>query len=414
MAAPSKANIVILGGSYGGVSTAHYLLKHAIPILPNPSTYQVILISAASQVMCRPACPRALISDDLFSQDKLFVSIPSVFKQYPKETFHFIHGTATELSAANRKVSFTKSSGGTETVDFHALIVATGASTPSPLLGLNEDEKYLRSCWAAFRQALPAAKSIVIAGGGPAGIETAGELGEHLNGRAGWFTSKLTNPKVSITVVTTSSKILPALRPAIADKAEELLAKVGVTVVKNAKVVAVTPSGAGRDDVAAKASVTLENGKIIDTDLYIPAMGTVPNTSFIDKSLLAADGRVETNPSTLRVDKAGPRVYAVGDAASYARPAVHLILEAIPVVCANIKRDLLLAAGRDEQTVGEDRVYKEDSRETQMVPIGKSTGVGAAMGYRIPGFLVWMIKGRDYWLWTTGGLWSGKQWAKES
>lgn len=35
------------------------------------------------------------------------------------------------------------------------------------------------------------------------------------------------------------------------------------------------------------------------------------------------------------------------------------------------------------------------------------------MGYKVPGFLVWLIKGREYWLWTTGNLWSGKQWAKE-
>jgi len=129
---------------------------------------------------------------------------------------------------------------------------------------------------------------------------------------------------------------------------------------------------------------------------------------------LTADGRVDTNVLTLRVDEAGPRVYAVGDVASYSRPAIHLILSAIPVLCANISRDLLLASGKEESLVGEDRVYKEDTRETQLVPIGKSKGVGAVMGYQLLSFLVWLIKGRDYWLWTTGALWSGKQWAKES
>ena len=166
--------------------------------------------------------------------------------------------------------------------------------------------------------------------------------------------------------------------------------------------------------MTSKATVTLENGKTLDADLYIPAFGTRPNSSFISKELLTSDGRVETNPSTLRVDRAGPRIYAVGDVASYARPAIHLILNAIPVVCVNIKRDLLLAAGKAETSVAKDRTFKEDTRETQLVPIGKSKGVGAAMGYQIPSFLVWLIKGRDYWLWTTGGLWSGKQWAKES
>jgi apoptosis-inducing factor 2 len=83
------------------------------------------------------------------------------------------------------------------------------------------------------------------------------------------------------------------------------------------------------------------------------------------------------------------------------------------VLCANIKKDLLHAVD-DKKATGEDRIFKEDTRETHMVPIGKSKGVGAAMGYQMPSFLVWLIKGRDYWLWTTGNLWSGKQWSKES
>lgn len=410
----SQKNIVILGGSYGGVSTAHYLLKHAVPHLPDKESYQVVIVSASSQAMCRPACPRALISDDMFPQEKLFVNIPKAFEQYPKDSFRFIHGTAAELDHTNRTVSISLAIGNTEKIDFYALVIATGASTPSPLLGLNRDEDHLRTNWTAFRQALPTAKNIVIVGGGPAGIETAGELGEFLNGRAGWFSSKLANPKVPITVVSAGSKILPALRPTIAKKAEEYLAKVGVTVIKNARVKTVAPHGAGTDSATTKATLTLEDGKTLDADLYIPATGMRPNTGFINEALLTTDGRVDTNASTLRVDKAGPRVYAVGDAASYARPAIHLILSAIPVLCANIKRDLLLASGDEKSSVGRDRVFKEDTRETQMVPVGKSMGVGAAMGYQLPSFMVWLIKGRDYWLWTTGGLWSGKQWAKES
>jgi NADH dehydrogenase FAD-containing subunit len=301
-----------------------------------------------------------------------------------------------------------------ETIDFYALVIATGASTPSPLLGLNRDDEFLRSNWTAFRNALPTAGSIVIAGGGPAGIETAGELGEFLNGRPRWFSSKSAKPKVPITVVSAGSKILPVLRPAIAKRAEEYLAEVGVTVIKNARVKSVAPPGAGIDNVTTKATLTLEDGKTLDADLYIPTTGTRPNTAFIHEALLTPDGRVDTNVSTLRVEKAGPRVYAVGDVASSARPAVHLIFSAIPVLCANLKRDLLLASGKEESSVGEDRGFKEDTRETHLVPIGKSKGIGAAMGYQLPSFMVWLIKGRDYWLWTTGDLWSGKQWAKES
>jgi NADH dehydrogenase FAD-containing subunit len=356
-----------------------------------------------------------MISDDLLPQDKLFVNITTVFEQYSGEKFEFIHGTATHVDHTTRTIAVSLKDNNSKSISFHALVIATGASTPSPLLSLNQDETFLRESWKSFRHALPNAKSIVIAGGGPAGIETAGELGEYLNGRAGWFSSKLSNPRVSITVVTSGSQILPILRPSIATKAEAYLAQVGVTVIKNSKVQTVIPDDAGTSgNLTASATVTLDNGKSLEADLYIPATGTKPNTGLLDPILLTSDGRVETNPATLRVDKAGPRIYAVGDAASSARPAVHLILDAVPVLCANIKRDLLIAAGNERSAAAEDRVFKEDTRETHMVPIGKSKGVGAAMGWQLPSFLVWLIKGRDYWLWTTGNLWSGKQWNKEA
>lgn len=410
----SQKNILILGGSYAGVSTAHYLLKHAIPHMSDQQSYQVILVSTSAQTMCRPACPRAMISENMFPQEKLFVNIASAFEPYPKGSFKFIQGTAKTLDHHDRAVTIKLANDSSTVINYFALVIATGASTSSPLLGLTQDENFLRSEWKAFRKILPTAKSIIIAGGGPAGVETAGELGEYLNGRAGWFRSKLANPKVKITVVTAGSSILPALRPAIAKTAEDYLAKVGVTVLKNTRLISVSPEDAGTRNVSAQATLTLDNGQHLEADLYVPATGTAPNTSFIDKTLLKPDGRVDTNASTLRVDKAGPMVYAVGDVASYARPAIHLILEAIPVVCANIKRDMLLLAGEDQNSVLAERGYKEDTRETQLVPIGKSSGVGAAMGYRIHSFLVWLIKGRDYWLWTTDNLWSGKQWTKET
>jgi NADH dehydrogenase FAD-containing subunit len=139
-----------------------------------------------------------------------------------------------------------------------------------------------------------------------------------------------------------------------------------------------------------------------------------PNTSFLSSTLLTPTRQVSTNISTLRVDVAGPRIYAIGDCSSYARPAIHNILAAVPILGAHIKRDLLLDAGVSETEVRtKEKVFKEDTREMQLVPIGRSKGVGAAMGWKLPSWLVWAIKGRDYWLWTVGGLWTGKQWAKE-
>ncbi|KAK7915078.1 FAD/NAD(P)-binding domain-containing protein [Apiospora marii] len=417
----TEKNIVVLGGSYGGISAAHSILKHTIPHLPNKETYQVVMISAASQAMCRPGCPRALISDDLLDQSRFFVGIAQEFAQYPKDRFRFIQGTAVELDHQKRTVTYrSPAEDGCQTdtkISFYTLVIATGSSTPSPLFSFNKDEEALRASWASFRKALPTARTIVVAGGGPTGVEVAGELGEYLNGRAWFFSTKLKNPNVSITLVTAGTKVLPILRPSLAEKAEGLLARVGVTVIKNIRVKSVSPEGSGSEAavLATKTTVTLENGQALEADIYIPAFGVTFNTGFVAKELLSKDGRIETNPATLRVDKAGPRIYAVGDVTSAARPAVHNILAQIPVLSANLKRDLLTDAGvvTGASVPKEDRVFKEDTKETQLVPIGPSKGVGAFSGFAVPSFLVWLIKGRDYWLWTTGGLWSGKQWSKE-
>ena len=65
--------------------------------------------------------------------------------------------------------------------------------------------------------------------------------------------------------------------------------------------------------MATKTTVTLEDGQTLEADLYIPAFGMRYNTGFMAVELLTAQGRVATNPATLRVDAAGPRVYACYD-----------------------------------------------------------------------------------------------------
>ncbi|KAL4926679.1 uncharacterized protein BDV17DRAFT_283099 [Aspergillus undulatus] len=375
---PAKT-ILTLGGSYVGMNTAHYILKHIIPSPPSPETYQVVLVSPSDHIIVRPATPRAFLGDEYFDQDKLFVSLPEQFKQYSGEDFKFIHGLAKHLNHNNRVITVAECE-----IGYHALIIGTGSSTPSPLLSLNSGSSTdLKATWTSFRDALPAAKAIATC-----------------RGRT-----------IQITVVTSRPEILPVLRLAIARSAEGLLRDIGVKVVKGVKVESVSPvdESEAKDELTGKTVVRLSNGETLHADLYIPAYGTRPNTAFVDDELKGHDGRVKTNPQTLRVEGAGDRVYALGDASDYARPAVHILMEAIPVLCTNLKRDVLEHAG--ESVPGEDRVFKADESETHLVPNGRNKGVGAVKGWRMPSFFVWLIKGRDYWLGMTD--WSGKQWAKE-
>ncbi|CRG90829.1 hypothetical protein PISL3812_07875 [Talaromyces islandicus] len=415
----SQKTILILGGSYAGVATAHYLLKHVIPSLPQKQTYKIILVSTSSHFFCRPTSPRALTSEHAFSEDKpLFVPLAKAFAQYDNNSksggIQLVHGTATHLDDKTRTVSvFVPADNAQQKIEYHALVIATGATAVSPLLGLFGEHTNTEKAWQELRKKLPTAKTIIIAGGGPTGVETAGELGRYLNGRAGWFGSNSSsNNKSTITVVTKSSQLLPDLPLQLAQKAEAQLAKLGVSVIKNRKIIAVTPPEAGvvnKDltHLTDSAVIALDNGESIEADLYIPATGVSPNTGFIDKQLLDQEGYVAVD-STLRLPNSGPRVYAIGHVSSCQPRAIHAIMNQTPVLCENLKRDLL-AAGEPQKV--EYRELEPETKKSQLVVIGGG-GVGLAFGWKIPGFLVWLIKGRDYWLGMTPGMWNGKQFDK--
>jgi len=426
--------VLVVGAGYAGLSVAHYTLKHIIPALPNKGEgYSLTLVDPSDSFFARPAAPRAVVSDKLLPTEKCFMEFQSHFKQYGPGKFIFIKGKATALDYAARTITVAKSNGDNESVPYYALVIACGTLSQSPLLGLHRDDEFVKDSWKAFQAAIPKAKSIVIAGGGPAGIETAGELGDFLNGKVGLFQSKLQNPKCPITVVCADSKILPALRPAIAAQAEKYLAKVGVTILKNVRVESVTPEGAGQEDsssgdlskVTQATKVKLSNGETLDADIYLPAMGLKPNAAWVPPELRTEAGYVEANSTTLRVDKAGPRVYVIGDVGSYSRGGImDLLYSAFPVLAANVKRDLLHfaavgdaaddgAAAEKAALPGKDREYKENLKETQLVPIGRSMGVGAVFGWRLPSFMVWVIKGRDYMLSFAPPVVNGSNWTKE-
>jgi NADH dehydrogenase FAD-containing subunit len=416
--------IVIIGASYGGMGVAHYLLKHVIPTLPEPSSYHVTLVDRGSKWFGRVGAPRAIVSEQELSLDKVFLSYEEGFKQYKPEQFIFQQGVIASWDTAGRNVTITLPDGSQKFIAYFALVVATGASPVTPILGTIGTTGESIDAINAFRKAVPNAKTIVIGGGGPAGIEAAGELGEHLNGKAGWFSARPTTVKTKITVVTGAAQILTILRPSLGKKAEKLLNKRGVDVIYNTRVTSAVPEE-GTDPISAitsKTTVTLSDGQVLEADLYIPATGTKPNSSFVPAALVDDNSQLKTNPKTLRVDEAGPRVYAVGDVSNAGRGGILEILTTVPIVATNVQRDLKFAAQQEKAGAedplklppGKDRTFERKDMESQLVPIGHGGGVGAFFGWKLPSFFVWLIKGRDYMTGMYPKTVNGEQWAKES
>lgn len=392
-------NVVFLGASAAGLQAAHYFLKHTLPALKakRDANYHVYLINPSSEWFMRTASPRAVASTTLLSHDRIFFDIHEGFKAYSPDDFTFIEAAATGLEPFTRTVLYRSSKSSTdERLNYHALVIATGSTSSHRAFSQSGLSSETRDSIKLTNEKARSAKDIVIVGGGPTAIEFAGEVAEYRNGKPGWFSKA--NPIAKITVITNSDRILPQLRPAIGKTAEQKLKAMGVEIVYNTRVANASENEYGR------TTITLAKGDKIEADLYVPAHGVEPNTSWVPSSLLDAKRYIATNNSTLRVDAAGPRVYAFGDVGSYSRNNIWDIIGSLPVLAVNMKRDLLAFDPKypTSKPKGKDRLFAVDEREGMFVPIGTQNGVGALMGWRVPGFLVWLLKGRDYMIGMSG------------
>lgn len=159
-------NIVILGASFAGVSTAHRILKQASKLAP----FKITLVSPNTDIYWNLAAPRAAIG--VYGDEKVFQPIAPGFKQYGDE-FEFIVGTAESFDVQAKAVKLVDG----KILEYDFLILATGSRTKeiTPFKGMGSTEE-TKKVLHAFREKVKESKTIVIAGGGPTGIELAAEL----------------------------------------------------------------------------------------------------------------------------------------------------------------------------------------------------------------------------------------------
>ncbi|KAJ6259056.1 Oxidoreductase phnG [Drechslerella dactyloides] len=387
-------NFVVLGASGAGLNIAHSFLRHIGPELKElGKVYHVYIVDSSSHFFWNTGSPRSLVSATLLPADKLFAPIADGFKSYDASLYTVIHGTAEFWDVGGRTITIKLAdSENTQTLPYYTLVLATGTRTPSPATSLHGNYTISKAAIADLNTKLASATSVIVSGGGPTGVETAGEVGQFLNGSAGWFSYRPSNPKAKVTLITDADRLLPVLSKPRALKAETFLNMVGVDVVYNVKVLSSVNEADG------KITLNLSNGEQWTADVHIPAWGTTPNSDYVPADLKNDRGYIKTNGTTLRADAAGSRVYVAGDVGDYSRGGFHNLYATIPTLVTNIKRDLHAAATSSEPDAkpeGPDRLFTPNNSETQAVPIGPR-GVGAVNGWGLPSFLIWLFKGRNY------------------
>jgi apoptosis-inducing factor 2 len=456
MSREDTKEIVILGGSFAGLSAAHRFLKETVHTLRKTRTapqYRVTLVSPSTHLYWNIGAPRGVVSSTWLEQKNLFVPITPAFSAYKASQFQFIQGSAESVDLTARTVTValhqpdkngrkkdqakvsqekgqnrwsTDSKGSksivTKTISFHALIIATGTSAVDPLFSLHGTHEDTIRAMDAFHQALPNAESVIVAGGGPTGVETAGQLATFFNrpskqgngpfrkamdlrprllkGRLARQPMPLRRPK-TITLISGNERLLPKLPEALSVNAEKNLEALGVHIIHNTRVISSTTTPGG------KTRVALNNDITIAADLFIAATGVMPNSNFLPPEILDASGYVSTDPQLLRVLNAGERVYCVGDCATYSKNYILDVYEAVPVLMHNMRNDLLAwelitqnPYGGKEKEIDllrdNDLPYNQNPTETQLIPMTRWGGVGVLYGIKLPSFMVYLMKGRDY------------------
>jgi apoptosis-inducing factor 2 len=179
-------------------------------------------------------------------------------------------------------------------------VLATGSSFSNPLMRASDANVSERKAfYAKFKERIAQAKSVLIVGGGPIGVEVAGEI-----------TDNFTNKK--ITILDGGDRILAGTSEAAARQAASVLTARGVNIICKERL---ERAGSPPTEVFGPAGEAITSGGLkISYDLIIWCIGGKPNTSYLQaklSGLLNAAGRIRVT-SQLRVEGM-QTVFALGD-----------------------------------------------------------------------------------------------------
>jgi apoptosis-inducing factor 2 len=318
----STHTIVIIGASFGGLTVAHGLLKTVLPQVSNggKQSYKVVQIAPNEEFFWKIGAPRVIGNSQSLPLEKALIPIAPGFKAYSKEQYEFVKAYVTSIDPSSQTVHTSTSNA----VHYDSLIIASGTSFDTALWTVTDGSEPLKQAIAEIHQKLPGAESILIAGGGAAGVETAGELGE------------VYGKNKEITLLSGTTGLLSRLHnKKMGADAQSRLEKMGVKVLHNSLRVNEHTTENG------KTVLKLSNGETKTVDIYINATGDKPNSKFVPQEWLDDNRKVKTDPHTLRLDVPGVTgVYVFGTVGSYSDGSILDVKFATPAILETIKLDL--------------------------------------------------------------------------
>ncbi len=383
----TPTRIVILGGGFGGVYTAMELER----LVGRAPDVEIHLISRDNYLVFQPMLPE-VISGTIGLLD----TISPIRRLCPRTA---LYTRAVEhVDLARRRVTAAAGFGsGQFHLDYDHLVIALGNVTSfAGQPGLMEHAlplKYLGDALALRNRLIhvleeadierdPAARrrllTFVVAGGGFSGVEAVAELNDFVRAAARSFRT-IRRDELRVVLLHAGPLVLPELPPGLARFAQELLARRGVEIRLDTRLVGATAEAA-----------LLDRGEPIPTRTLVSTVPSGPNPVVAALPVARERGRIVVGPD-LEVPGC-PGVWAVGDCAWIidARSG-----EPCPPTAQHAIRQGRRAARNIVATLrGAPRRAFAFKALGKMGSLGHHSAVAEILGVRLSGFVAW-------WLWRT-------------
>ncbi len=381
-----KKRIVILGGGFGGLYTA---LEIERTIARDPDV-DVTLVNHDNFFLFTPMLHEVAASD--LDMTHIVNPIRKLLKRV-----QFFQGDVERVYLDEKRIEV---SHGTDhhhhELEYDHLIIGVGNTTNYyNLPGLEENALTMKSLGDAIflrnrliqnmeeadfecTHARTPLMTIVVAGGGFAGVETIAAVNDFLR-EAIPFYNNLQERDLRIVLVHSGAVILPELSEKLGAYAGSKLTERGVEIRLNTRVLGY------RNGI-----VELSDGSNVATNTLVWTAGTAPHPILDTVPCRKERGRLATNEYMEVLD--WPGVWAVGDCASIPDPRTGKPYP--PTAQHALRQGRVLARNMCAAIRGGVKKPFIFSTLGQLAAIGKRTGVAQMFGFNFSGFVAW-------WLWRT-------------
>jgi apoptosis-inducing factor 2 len=307
-------------------------------------------------------------------EDKLFIPYNRLSKTATR-----VHGEALAVDPAARTVRVRTDAGGAEVaVPYDLLVIATGCTYPFPSKPAADDSATAKAQLVGVAAAIRAASVITVVGGGPTGIETAGELKNDFPDKA----VHLVHSGATLISGEANRFVSPVLRERVLANLRGL----GVQVHLNARVALpaadALPAGVTSPTpgvLIGKLPLTVTGGPAIESQVTLRATGGTPNNAAFRVGLASAvDSKGFLRMGRFLQVEGFPNIFALGDIAGTPETKSAGLSGRMqaPAVAKNvIAAARALGAGRTIDTAAL-TPYMLQSKGMMFVLTGRRGGVG--------------------------------------